>query len=487
MPLFTVLLVRLASRTLRLQTAQRRECTPTRTLTSFSRRESRRGIEISRVEKWADESCSFDSAATAIGLRRITDITNGDIHGTGATTPNSIKAGTAQTRVSSATAYLTPVEYSRSNLKVLTGWRGVRAIYGTKDPLAVTGAIIQQTTGSSTVNLNGNKAVILAMGAINTPGFLERSGVGDPAVMSPLGIQTKVNLPGVGRNLQDQTMDSISAQPNNQFTGTGPSSHIAYPSIYNLFSNASDVRANLESMYDQYASKVVSQGGAVNADGVKAQWLLLTSLIWDKNVSVSELFMDHGFPQGGLGQDVWQLLVYSRGSVHIKASSAFNNPKVNPGYFVSHDRWTRWLNRRLLTQTGFTSQQLPIDMDITVASLRAGRKIYQTSPLKESLSQELVPGTDTIPSGTYYGLYSRWRNWVLSGFAPVAHQIGTAQMAPRELGGVVDERGRVYGISSGSLRCVDASTLPFQFSAHLSATLYGMAERFSDLIKEDFA
>lgn len=36
-------------------------------------------------------------------------------------------------------------------------------------------------------------------------------------------------------------------------------------------------------------------------------------------------------------------------------------------------------------------------------------------------------------------------------------------MMPREKGGVVDERLRVYGVES--LRVVDASILPFQISA----------------------
>ena len=56
-------------------------------------------------------------------------------------------------------------------------------------------------------------------------------------------------------------------------------------------------------------------------------------------------------------------------------------------------------------------------------------------------------------------------------------------MMRRALGGVVDARLRVYG--TANVRVVDAAVLPMQLSAHLSSTLYGVAEKAADLIKED--
>jgi choline dehydrogenase-like flavoprotein len=46
--------------------------------------------------------------------------------------------------------------------------------------------------------------VILSAGTIRTPQLLELSGIGDPKVLNPLGIDVKVNLPGVGANYEDQ-------------------------------------------------------------------------------------------------------------------------------------------------------------------------------------------------------------------------------------------------------------------------------------------
>lgn len=45
-------------------------------------------------------------------------------------------------------------------------------------------------------------------------------------------------------------------------------------------------------------------------------------------------------------------------------------------------------------------------------------------------------------------------------------------MMSRDLGGVVDSRNRVYGVSG--LRVVDGSILPFQVSSHLMSVLYGL-------------
>lgn len=46
--------------------------------------------------------------------------------------------------------------------------------------------------------------VILSTGVVRTPQLLELSGIGDPSVLGPKGIDVKVDLPGVGANYEDQ-------------------------------------------------------------------------------------------------------------------------------------------------------------------------------------------------------------------------------------------------------------------------------------------
>ena len=56
-----------------------------------------------------------------------------------------------------------------------------------------------------------------------------------------------------------------------------------------------------------------------------------------------------------------------------------------------------------------------------------------------------------------------------------SHPAGTAAMAPREYGGVVDSDLKVYGTTN--LRVVDASIIPLIIGAHLQATTYAIAEK----------
>jgi choline dehydrogenase len=57
--------------------------------------------------------------------------------------------------------------------------------------------------GKTTRKVRANKQIILSAGTLSTPGILELSGIGDPAVLGNLGIDTLVNLPDVGNNIHN--------------------------------------------------------------------------------------------------------------------------------------------------------------------------------------------------------------------------------------------------------------------------------------------
>lgn len=124
------------------------------------------------------------------------------------------------------------------------------------------------------------KEVILAAGAINTPALLQRSGVGDPTLLNSLGIPVVLNIPTVGKNLQEQTMNSLGAGSNGfDFGGRGPSDVIAYPNLYELYgtqanATASTILTSVNSWAASQASNALSQAALQTIYGVQADLIV---------------------------------------------------------------------------------------------------------------------------------------------------------------------------------------------------------------------
>ena len=60
------------------------------------------------------------------------------------------------------------------------------------------------SSDSVVTNVKARREIILAAGALHSPQVLQLSGIGPKKLLSSLGIETVVDLPGVGRNFQDQ-------------------------------------------------------------------------------------------------------------------------------------------------------------------------------------------------------------------------------------------------------------------------------------------
>lgn len=63
------------------------------------------------------------------------------------------------------------------------------------------------------------------------------------------------------------------------------------------------------------------------------------------------------------------------------------------------------------------------------------------------------------------------------------HPVGTCAMLPKAEGGVVDERLRVYGVKN--LLVVDACIIPLHIRGNIASAGYAIAEKASDMVKED--
>ncbi|KAJ8066129.1 hypothetical protein OCU04_005220 [Sclerotinia nivalis] len=64
------------------------------------------------------------------------------------------------------------------------------------------GVFLQDTTGQKTF-IKARKEVIISAGTYGSPGILIRSGIGAKQEVEKIGIESQVDLPGVGKNLMD--------------------------------------------------------------------------------------------------------------------------------------------------------------------------------------------------------------------------------------------------------------------------------------------
>ena len=109
-------------------------------------------------------------------------------------------------RASAATAFYYPIA-DRSNLGVLQG-SAIKLLWSKHDQNEKRTAngvqYLDEKSSVQSIMVNQSGEVIIAAGALATPIILEASGIGSHSLLKKLGIETVVDLSGVGENLQDQ-------------------------------------------------------------------------------------------------------------------------------------------------------------------------------------------------------------------------------------------------------------------------------------------
>lgn len=398
------------------------------------------------------------SIQTLTGIAKSPDL-NGGQPNCVSFTPNNMNWHDGDRRSSAPAAYLTPVESVRTNWITLVNHQVSNLLWATDDSKWAYGVKFKQADNSGQdYEVYVRKEVILAAGAIGTPALLQRSGVGDPTHLSSLGINTVLNLPTVGKNLQEQTMNALGAAGNGfDPAGRGPSDVIAYPNLYEVFgSQANSIAQTIWSSISQWAD--AQKGNALSKAALETIYQSQADMIINKKAPIVELFYDTGYPDM-VGVLVWNLLPFSRGTVKITSTDPFIKPQINVNYFA-------------------------VDMDTTIqaASSKLVRKLFKTAPLSGLTTGETIPGFSAVPDpNNNGGSDTEWKQWVKNTYGPVNHPVGTCAMMRQDLGGVVDGHLKVYGAQN--VRIVDASIMPTQISAHLSSTLFGIAEKVADMIK----
>lgn len=125
----------------------------------------------------------------------------------------------------------------------------------------------------------------------------------------------------------------------------------------------------------------------------------------------------------------------------------------------------------------FNTNANPVDMLLIIRALQRTREFMGSDSVASLDPVEVSPGP-TIDSDVE--IEKTMRESLLG--PSFDHPVGTAAMMPREWGGVVDTKLRVYGVEG--LWVADASMMPLLPAAHTQATVYAVAEYATELIQK---
>lgn len=145
---------------------------------------------------------------------------------------------------------------------------------------------------------------------------------------------------------------------------------------------------------------------------------------------------------------------FSRGTCHIASPNVEDKPVWNPQYNSEN-----------------------IDMELLARGVQFVERLVGTKPFSNILK------TNGKRLQSYATDLEAAKEVVRNRQISVFHLSGSASMRPQEAGGVVDTRLRVYGVRN--LRVVDASVFPLEPSGNIQSTVYAVAERAADILKED--
>ena len=313
--------------------------------------------------------------------------------------------------------------------------------------------------------VRATREVILAAGAIHTPQLLMLSGIGPARELDYFGIETLIDLPGVGSNLQDHMQVWCWAPYHNPYTAnptamnndqifvntawndywtrrTGPFTSgaiagVAFPSLPAITSDASALSAlaaaQLPAMFlpDYPDHSLIA--------GYSAQLSLLSAALRDSSRAAFELINAN---DGDLS--VATMRPFSRGTLRLASSQPFTPPLIDPRYGSN-----------------------PLDIQILQRAIAFNARIIATAAMAPLAPQQQFP-----PAGASSDEVVQW---IRSKGQTEYHPSGTAAMMPLGLGGVVDRELRVYG--TGNVRVVDASVMPMVVGGHLQGVVYGVAEK----------
>ena len=151
-------------------------------------------------------------------------------------------------------------------------------------------------------------------------------------ILKSLGIETRINLPGVGEHLVEQPSHFL------QFSANLPivwSAYHSYVTAAELFgADLATVSAATRASIPRWARAAADASGPGSLDARALEKVLQVQhdLLFKHNVTAAEILL----AIAGAGfSNYWTLFPFSRGSVHLGAANKINEPLIDPRLFLA--------------------------------------------------------------------------------------------------------------------------------------------------------
>jgi choline dehydrogenase len=285
-----------------------------------------------------------------------------------------------------------------------------------------------------------NKEIILSAGAFQSPQILMLSGIGAKGELRKFGIESKIDLPGVGKNLQDHLFFNCAALSKTQ---DGFNHHI--PIIPQL-------KGLIQLLFTQKGALTCSPLEAVafynsrGESGVDFQFHFAPMQVGsDYKNDFHDLST---FPTLD-GFSILPSLIKpkSKGFVTLRSADPKAAPLIQPNFLTEKEDW-----------------------ETLIRGTRKAIEILQSSAFEPYRKTIITP-----PDHSDEGIIDHIKKSVET----IYHPVGTCKMGPDEFA-VVNDQLQVHGIRN--LRVADASIMPTIVSGNTNAACIMIGEKAADLI-----
>jgi len=389
-------------------------------------------LRISLPDRRNELTEAVIQAGVSLGLPRKEDVNQpDDLPGVGYASRTIWKGQ----RQSASRAFIDPIR-GRANLTIISGATVDRVLF---DGDRAVGVLLAKCSEEGV--LSARREVILASGALASPGILQRSGIGPRELLENLGIEVLHDNSQVGQNLIEhrgllpQWRLSRELSDNREYAGwrllkntlqyvlrqSGPMSSAAYEIGAWLKSDESQPRPDIQFLIAPFTFDYATERQALEK-------------------------------HPGLGMVIYPLRPQSCGEVNILSRDPQQLPELRANYRACES-----------------------DRELMIRALRLAREFIAQSPLAPYIAEETFPGPQCVDDEQIIEAYDKYGS---CGY----HSVGSCRMG-RDGDSVVDPALRVRGVRG--LRVVDASIFPQIPSGNTNAPTMAMAWRAADLILRD--